>query len=143
MVQLFPTSSTTLIQALVSYAKPVTVSCVNGTCEHDSEASPSICFSSSGITVIASGIHVLTVSVYLTMSDKCFNSMVKWLSMISRDSMAVTCLFPFGVYQPLIICVAKQFFHLSNIIITIGTNVLGNGLPSNSVTIPSSCCCLT
>ena len=34
-------------------------SCVNGTCEHDSEVSPSICFLSSDVTVIVSGkIHV-------------------------------------------------------------------------------------
>ena len=34
----------------------VTDSCVNGTCEHDSEVSPNFCFSATDITVIVSGI---------------------------------------------------------------------------------------
>ena len=118
---------------------------MNGTCKHDSEVPLSLCFLSSGITVVVSGIHVLTVLVYLTTIDKCFNSMVKWLSSTRYQELVwqLHGLFPFGVYQPLMICVAKQFLHLFNIIITIGTNVLGNGLPSNSVTIPGLCCCLT
>ena len=43
----------------------ITDSCVNGTCEHDSEVSPSICFLSSDVTVIVSGKIYVHQMVYI------------------------------------------------------------------------------
>ena len=50
-------------------------SCVNGNCEHDSEISPLICFSSSAITVIVSGKIHTSINYCMCVFDQSWSDM--------------------------------------------------------------------